>query len=117
VDPPAEAWYFAYTMDDKRKLKGMLARIFSDAVADAAERAELKAYLSTGPLTMREIKEVFDDFVETTWIITMADGVVSPTERRRMIEIVDVLGVELDSLPPSWARLLTDPLPEDPLPN
>jgi uncharacterized tellurite resistance protein B-like protein len=93
-------------MDDKRKLKGMLARIFSDATAEDAERAELEAYLSSGKLSMIEIKEVFDDFVQTTWKITMADGVVSDVERQRMNEIVSVLGLVPESLPAEWVKAL-----------
>lgn len=93
-------------MDEKRKLKGMLARIFSDAKAEAAERAELKAYLSSTELTMVEIKEVFEDFVQTTWKITMADGVVTDVEKQRLREIVQVLGLDAAELPADWARLL-----------
>lgn len=97
-------------MDPKRKLKGMLARIFSDATAEDAEREELKTYLSTGDLSMAEIKEVFQDFVSTTWKITMADGVISDTEKTRLREIVDVLGIDPIELPTEWARLLRDEL-------
>ena len=93
-------------MDDKRKLKGMLARIFSDATAEESERAGLKGYLSSGTLSMAEIKDVFDDFVKTTWKITMADGVVSDIERQRLTEIVSVLGLEIESLPAEWVQLL-----------
>jgi hypothetical protein len=92
--------------DPKRKLKGMLARIFSDAAVDANERAELKTYLSSGVLTMPDIKDVVNDFVETTWKITMADGVVSDVERQRLTEIVKVLGIDRADLPIEWARLL-----------
>ena len=93
-------------MDPKRKLKGMLARIFSDAVVEDAERKELKAYLSSGELSMAEIKEVFADFVATTWKITMADGVVTDVEKQRLREIVNVLALEQDVLPPEWARIV-----------
>lgn len=93
-------------MDHKRKLKGMLARIFSDATADATERAELKAYLSSEQLSMAEIKDVFEDFVQTTWKITMADGVISDVERQRLNEIVSVLGLDVDSLPIAWVATL-----------
>jgi hypothetical protein len=93
-------------MDPKRKLKGMLARIFSDAVVEDAERSELKTYLSSGDLTMGEIKEVFADFVATTWKITMADGVVTDIEKQRLREIVKVLALEHDLLPPEWARIV-----------
>lgn len=97
-------------MDPKRRLKGMLARIFSDAAVDDAERAELKGFLSSGELSMAEIKEVFEDFVATTWKITMADGVISDVERMRLVKIVDVLGIECETLPIEWARLLSPPL-------
>jgi tellurite resistance protein len=93
-------------MDPKRKLKGMLARIFSNATAEEAERAELKGFLSSGELSMGDIKDVFEDFVQTTWKITMADGVVSDTERTRLNEIVTVLGLDIDTLPADWARTL-----------
>lgn len=94
------------SMDPKRKLKGMLARIFSDATAEPEERDELRAYLSSGALSVPDIKEVFEDFVATTWKITMADGVVSDVEKKRLREIVDVLGLERDVLPVEWARIV-----------
>ena len=93
-------------MDPKRKLKGMLARIFSDAVAEEHERTELADYLASGTLTQDDVKEVIADFVATTWKITMADGVVSDIERQRLNEIVSVLGLEVESLPVGWIRTL-----------
>lgn len=93
-------------MDPKRKLKGMLARIFSDAAVEEAERAELKAFLSADHLSVAEIKDVMEDFVQTTWKITMADGVVSEVERKRLREIVRVLGVGPEVLPAEWVKLL-----------
>lgn len=93
-------------MDPKRKLKGMLARIFSDAVAEATERDELKTYLASSGLNEGEIKEVVDDFVQTTWKITMADGVVSDREKERLREIVQVLGLQKSALPEKWAEIL-----------
>jgi uncharacterized tellurite resistance protein B-like protein len=110
-----EAWYLRGTMDEKRKLKGMLARIFSDATAEEAERAELEGYLSSGVLSTAEIKEVFADFVQTTWKITMADGVISEVERQRLNEIVRVLGLEIDGLPAEWVKALRGSLaPREP---
>ena len=93
-------------MDPKRKLKGMLARIFSDAVAEPAERDELRAYLSSNALTLPEIKEVFEDFVQTTWKITIADGVVSDREKQRLREIFDVLALDKSVLPAEWAAIV-----------
>jgi len=102
-------------MDAKRKLKGMLARIFSDATAEASERAELKTYLSSGALSMAEVKEVFEDFVQTTWKITVADGVISEIEAQRLNEIVKVLGLEIADLPAEWvAALRASMLPQPP---
>jgi hypothetical protein len=93
-------------MDAKRKLKGMLARIFSDAVAEASEREELEAYLASGALSQAEIRDVFDDFVATTWKITIADGVVSDREKERLREIVGVLALDLAKLPPEVAEAI-----------
>lgn len=95
-------------MDPRRKLKGMLARIFSDAVVEPSERDEIKAYLASGALSEQETKEVIADFVETTWKITMADGVVSELEKKRLREIVFVLELERGLLPPEWARIVEE---------
>lgn len=93
-------------MDPKRALKGMLARIFSDAVAEPAEREELKRTLASGALSDAEIREVFADFVQTTWKITIADGTVSDREKQRLQEIIEVLEIEPAVLPPEWKALL-----------
>jgi len=93
-------------MDQKRKLKGMLARIFSDATAEASERTELETFLSSGALTKEEVKDVVADFVHTTWKITMADGVISDIERARLNEIVRVLGLARTELPEEWVLAL-----------
>lgn len=93
-------------MDPKRKLKGMLARIFSDAVAEEGERKELADYLGSGVLSDADVKEVIADFVATTWKITIADGVVSDTEKTRLREIVAVLKLNDEALPPEWKAAL-----------
>lgn len=93
-------------MDPKRKLKGMLARIFSDAVVEDAERAELHAYLTSGALSAAEISEVVQDFVRTTWKITMADGVISEVEKKRLREVVLLLALDRASLPAEWEGVL-----------
>ncbi len=95
-------------MDEKRRLKGMLARIFSDAAAEESERAELKAFLATSPLTADEIKATIDEFVQQTWKITVADGVISDTEKKRLRAIAEVLGLDRGALPPEWAKALED---------
>lgn len=92
--------------DPKRKLKGMLARIFSDAVAEESERKELADYLGSGALSDAEVKEVIADFVATTWKITIADGVVSDLEKQRLREIVAVLKLAPADLPKEWTDAL-----------
>ena len=96
----------AMTPDPKRKLKGMLARIFSDAEIEEAERAELDAYLGSGLLTAEETQEVIADFVATTWKIAQADGVISEREKVRLRAIVDALPVERATLPAEWIAVL-----------
>ena len=95
-------------MDAKRKLKGMLARIFSDARAEESEKKELLELTSSGVLTAAEIQEVVDDFVKTTWKITIADGVVSDIEKKRLREIVDVLELDRKNLPDEWTKAIAD---------
>jgi tellurite resistance protein len=92
--------------DPKRKLKGMLARIFSDASATADERAELEAFLASGALGHEAVASVVADFVATTWKMTTADGVVTDHEKQRLREIARVLKLEAGTLPAEWASLL-----------
>jgi len=93
-------------MDPKRKLKGMLARIFSDTTVEDAERNELTAFLTSGVLGVEDVKSVFEDFVATTWKITMADGVVSDAEKKRLVTIVKELGIAKEMLPAEWAEIV-----------
>jgi hypothetical protein len=94
------------SVDPKRKLKGMLARIFSDTTVEDAERNELKAYLTSGALGVEDVKAVFEDFVTTTWKITMADGVVTDVEKARLRNIVTELGIAKEMLPAEWAAIV-----------
>jgi hypothetical protein len=96
------------SVDPKRKLKGMLARIFSDALVEDAERNELKAYLTSGALGVDDVKAVFEDFVATTWKITMADGVVTDVEKARLLNIVKELGIAKEMLPAEWAAIVAN---------
>ena len=93
-------------MDSKQALLGKLAHIFSDAVVDDAEKSSLRAFLASGELTTKELREVFDEFVATTWKETMADNHVSEIEKQRLREIVRVLGLDAAILPAEWRSLL-----------
>lgn len=92
--------------DAQRKLLGMLARVFSDAVADPNEQEEIRRYLTSGALKVSETREVLAKFVEQTWRITMADGVVSDVEKTRLRNVVSVLGIDPSMLPEGWTKLL-----------
>jgi hypothetical protein len=94
-------------MDPKQALLGKLAHIFSDAVVDEAEKSSLRAFLASGELSPKELREVFDDFVATTWKGTMEDGHVSDLEKQRLREIVRVLGLDASILPKEWRSFLT----------
>ena len=93
-------------MDSKQALLGKLTHIFSDAVVDEAEKSSLRAFLASGELTVKELREVFDEFVATTWKETMADNQVSDLEKQRLREIVRVLGLDASILPNEWRSLL-----------
>lgn len=96
-------------MDDpKRRLKGMLVRIFSDAVVEESERGEFLDFLSEGLLSQEERAEVVAQFVATTWKTTIADGVVSEREKLRLKRIVEMLALEPASLPAEWARIVAE---------
>ncbi len=96
------------TATSKRRFKGMLARVFSDATVDEDEAAEIRAFLASGELATEEVTEVILDFVQTTWRVTVADSHISETERSRMREIVRVLEVPHGSLPPAWVEAIND---------
>lgn len=93
-------------MDPKQALLGKLAHIFSDAVIDDAEKSSLRAFLASGELSTKELREVFDEFVATTWKETIADRHVSDLEKQRLREIVRVLGLDAAVLPNEWRSLL-----------
>ncbi len=93
-------------MDSKQALLGKLAHIFSDAVVDEAEKSSLRAFLASGELSTKELREVFEQFVATTWKETMADHQVSDLEKQRLREIVRVLGLDASILPNEWRSLL-----------
>lgn len=95
-------------MDPKQTLLTKLARIFSDAKVDDSERTELRAFLASGELSNSELREVFEQFVTTTWKTTMADNHVSELEKQRLREIVRVLGLDASVLPKEWIPAMRD---------
>lgn len=90
----------------KRRFKGMLARVFSDAVVEDSEAEEIRSFLSSGELLPDEATAVVMDFVQTTWRVTVADSEISDKERTRLKEIVRVLEIPQNLLPPAWAQAI-----------
>ena len=90
----------------KRRFKGMLARVFSDAVVEDSEAQEIRAFLTSGELSPEEVSSVVMDFVQTTWRVTVADNEISDKERQRLKEIVRVLEIPHSSLPPAWVQAI-----------
>lgn len=93
-------------MDPKERLLAKLTQIFSDGVVDEDEMASFRAFLAAGELSANELREAFEVFVATTWKGTIEDGRVTDTERKRLREIVRVLGLDAAALPPQWRVLL-----------
>lgn len=93
-------------MDAKQALLGKLTQIFADGLVDDAERSSLRAMLASGELSSKEVREVFDQFVATTWKGTIDDGRVTDVEKKRLQEIVRVIGLDATALPREWRALL-----------
>ena len=92
----------------KKDLTDMLTRIFSDSVAEEAELNVLIAHLTSGDLAPTEVQEVINLFVHTTWKSTIADGVVTEDEKKKLRAIAGALGLEhSDTLPDAWRRALS----------
>ena len=72
-----------------------------------AEKSSLRAFLASGELSAKDLREVFEEFVATTWKETMADHHVSDLERQRLREIVRVLGLDASILPREWRSILS----------
>jgi hypothetical protein len=92
-------------MDPKQALLAKLTQIFSDGVVDDAEKSSLRALLASG-LSSQDILETFSEFVAVTWKGTIDDGRVTEVEKKRLREIVRVLGLDATALPREWRVLL-----------
>jgi len=93
-------------VDPRKKLLGMLARIFTDAEVSADERRELKDFVGSGALGAEELKATLDGFAERTWAMANADGQISDRERERLRAVARELGLKREGLPAAWVALL-----------
>ena len=81
-----------------KKLKGMLARIFSDGVVQPGEREELDRHLESG-LSKETVQATLVDFLKTTMKHVNADGAISDREREKLRLIVTELELPNDAIP------------------
>jgi uncharacterized membrane protein YebE (DUF533 family) len=88
------------------RLKGMLARIFSDGVVDANERAELDRQLQSGAMKSETVRATLLDFLATTMKHVTADGVVSDSERAKLRVIVTELELPNECIPDEVRRAI-----------
>jgi hypothetical protein len=88
--------------DAELRFKGMLARVFSDAVLEDAEKAELTEAVKNGSLTGDQVRQVIFTFTTTTFKHASADGVLTDRELGRLraiVSMVDGLGLPGDCIP------------------
>lgn len=89
-----------------KKLKGMLARIFSDGVVEPTERAELDRQLHSGALSSETVRATLLDFLQTTMKHVGADGVVTDSERAKLRVIVTELELPNECIPDEVRRAI-----------
>ena len=89
-----------------KKLKGMLARIFSDGVVEPSERVELDRHLGAGTLSSETVRATLLDFLRTTMKHVNADGEVSETERAKLRVIITELELPNDCIPDEVKRAI-----------
>jgi hypothetical protein len=82
-----------------KQLKGMLARVFSDADVSDAEREELRARLSSGALPQADAQATMLEFLNATFKQAMADGVLSDREKQRLRSIILELELPNSAIP------------------
>jgi|SRR5688500_3219254 tellurite resistance protein len=87
------------TQTARDQLAELVHRIFADGVVEPAERDELHRLYREGGLTVKEVREVFGQFVSETWGEVIADGTVSPEEKLKMATILRELRLPADLLP------------------
>ena len=84
----------------QEELLSLVDRIFADGVVAASERSELVSLYRDAGLSVPEVKEVFTAFLQKTWGESIADGVLTDEERRKLATIVRELRVPTDCVPP-----------------
>ena len=84
----------------QEKLLALVDRIFADGVVDASERSELVSLYRGAGLTVPEVREVFEAFLQKTWGDAIADAVFTDDEYRKLATIVRELHVPTDCVPP-----------------
>ncbi len=91
----------------QRDLAALIERIFADGSVDDSERQELREFWAQRQLSVKLVREVVEAFARKTWGEVMADGVVTPDERRRLWAVVDALHLPEASMPAEMWRVIS----------
>ncbi|HSO36497.1 MAG TPA: hypothetical protein VLT33_28420 [Labilithrix sp.] len=83
----------------QEELLSLVDRIFADGVVAASERSELVSLYRDAGLSVPEVKEVFTAFLQKIWGESIADGVLTHEERRKLATIVRELRMPADAVP------------------
>jgi hypothetical protein len=83
----------------QEELLSLVDRIFADGVVNASERSELVSLYRGAGLTVPEVREVFKAFLQKTWGESIADGVLTENEVRKLATVVRELRVAPDCVP------------------
>jgi hypothetical protein len=90
----------------QQALLSLVDRIFADGIVTPSEKSELVSLYREGGLTVAEVREVFTSFIETTWGASIADGVLTESERHKLALIVRELHVPRDCVPNAVAWII-----------
>ena len=94
----------------QQDLAALIDRVFADGKVDSAEREELRGFWAQRQMTLKNVREVVDAFVEKTWGEVIADGVVTDGERERLWAVVDGLHLPEAVVPEAMWRVISTKL-------
>lgn len=84
---------------NQQDLATLIDRIFEDGVVDDAEQEELREFWIARGLTVPQVREVVDAFVNRVWGEVMEDGVVTEEEKVRLRAVISGLKLPDKVLP------------------
>ncbi len=83
----------------KSHLATLVKRAMSDGAINQTEREELNKAFRQSALSPADVQQVLQEYLQLVKAEVMADGVVTPEERARVVALVDQLKIPLGMLP------------------